>query len=71
MDRSTDGTEKLSFWQIIFLQSKVNGGPYYGAMLPQNHWDWPQETYLKRQRRTLKAVPVCSRSENEQNLLGG
>lgn len=29
-------------WQLIFLQSKVNGGRYYGDDLPAYRWEWPE-----------------------------
>ena len=40
--------DKPSYWQLIFIQSKVNGAPYNGDALPGRHWDWPKETYLQR-----------------------
>ena len=43
--------EKPSYWQLIFMQSKVNGAPYSGEELPGRHWDWPKETYLQRRLR--------------------
>jgi hypothetical protein len=44
-------TEKPSFWQLVFAQSKVNGAPYNGEQLPGCHWDWPKDTYLQRKLR--------------------
>jgi hypothetical protein len=45
---------KPSYWQAIFLQSKVNGASYNGEALPPRTWDWPKNTYLQRRlRRTL------------------
>jgi hypothetical protein len=37
-----------SFWQLVFLQSKVNGAAYNGEALPRRSWDWPKNTYLQR-----------------------
>ncbi len=39
--------DKLSYWQIIFLQSKANGGLYRGEDLSQSHWEWPKNTWLQ------------------------
>jgi hypothetical protein len=39
---------KPSYWQLVFLQSKVNGAAYNGEGLPRRSWDWPKNTYLQR-----------------------
>jgi hypothetical protein len=39
---------KCSSWQLVFLQSKVNGALYRGEQLPRLRWDWPKDTYLQR-----------------------
>lgn len=44
-----------SFWQSVFLQSRVNGAPYCGEQLPLRPWNWPSDTYLQRR---LKAARV-------------
>ncbi|HEU5463664.1 MAG TPA: hypothetical protein VFV82_06005 [Candidatus Binatia bacterium] len=58
-----DGTEmkamegemvKPSYWQLIFLQSKVNGAAYNGEELPGRNWDWPKNTYLQRRLHRAK-----------------
>lgn len=54
MIQITDNPEKLSFWQIVFLQSKVNGSPYHGEELPRHSWEWPEDTYFQRRLRYLK-----------------
>jgi hypothetical protein len=43
-----------SFWQLVFLQSKVNGASYRGEQLPRHKWNWPQDTYLKKRLRLAK-----------------
>ena len=43
-----------SFWQLVFSQSKVNGAPYHGELLPGRIWDWPKETYLQRRLEESK-----------------
>jgi hypothetical protein len=31
--------DKPSYWQLVFLQSKVNGAAYNGEALPGRSWD--------------------------------
>jgi hypothetical protein len=54
MNQADTATEKPSFWQLIFLQSKVNGAPYSGDELPGRSWDWPKDTYLQRRLQRSK-----------------
>ena len=42
---------KTSYWQLVFLQSKVNGAAYNGEALPGREWNWPKNTYLQRRLR--------------------
>lgn len=44
---------ELSFWQLVFSQSKANGAKYTGETLPVSTWNWPVDTYFQR-RRTLQ-----------------
>lgn len=46
--------ENPSYWQLIFLQSKVNGAPYNGETLPGRNWDWPKDTYFQRRLHRIK-----------------
>jgi hypothetical protein len=46
--------EEQSFWQLVFGQSKVNGGRYDGENLTTSRWRWPTNTYLQRRRQLLK-----------------
>jgi hypothetical protein len=48
--------EKPSCWQLIFLQSKVNGAPYNGETLPGESWDWPKDTYFQRRLHLIKIL---------------
>ncbi|HVO93899.1 MAG TPA: hypothetical protein VMT22_13705 [Terriglobales bacterium] len=54
MKQQTTETEKPSFWQLVFSQSKVNGAPYNGEELPGRIWDWPKDTYLQRRLQRYK-----------------
>jgi hypothetical protein len=46
--KSIEVRRKLTYWQGVFLQSKVNGGSYTGEALPGQVWSWPKNTYLQR-----------------------
>jgi hypothetical protein len=54
MNQTVNDTEKPSFWQLVFLQSKVNGAPYNGEALPGRNWEWPKDTYLQRRLQNSK-----------------
>jgi hypothetical protein len=47
-------TQKPSFWQLVFLQSKVNGALYQGENLAGHSWDWPTDTYFQRRLREVR-----------------
>jgi hypothetical protein len=51
---------KLTYWQRVFLQSKVNGALYNGESLPGQAWCWPKDTYLQRrvQQQLGESVPL-------------
>jgi hypothetical protein len=59
--------EPMSFWQLIFSQSKANGADYAGEALPICCWNWPMDTYLQR-RRSLRQSShfLCSESERTE-----
>ena len=42
---------KTSFWQLVFLRSKVNGAAYLGEQLTRQKWIWPKDTYFQQRRR--------------------
>lgn len=57
-DREVKNTDteadKPSYWQLIFMQSKVNGAVYNGEELPGRNWEWPKDTYLQRRLQKAK-----------------
>jgi hypothetical protein len=57
MKPSERESEKPSFWQLVFAQSKVNGALYLGEQLPGRSWDWPKNTYFQRRLRASEVVP--------------
>jgi hypothetical protein len=54
MKAQTVDLAKPSFWQLVFLQSKVNGAPYSGEWLSSGSWKWPENTYLQRRLKNLR-----------------
>lgn len=44
----------MSYWQLIFLQSKANNGPYDEDELPQLNWKWPQGTWFQERLRYVR-----------------
>jgi hypothetical protein len=60
-----DFLEKPSFWQLVFLQSKVNGATYHGEQLAAQKWMWPQGTYF--QQRLYRAKWYQAPGESKLN----
>jgi hypothetical protein len=56
-------TQKPSFWQRVFLQSKVNGALYSGEQLPGARWEWPKDTYLQRRLRLGRLSGIEEKSD--------
>ena len=44
----------MDSWQLIFSQSKVNDGLYYGEQLLPQVWDWPVETWFQKRLSDLR-----------------
>jgi len=65
MKSQSSHREQISFWQMIFSQSKANGAQYEGERLPICIWSWPTDTYLQRMRSSRQSTHVLS-SESEQ-----
>jgi hypothetical protein len=55
--------QKFSFWQVVFLQSKVNGAAYRGEQLPRHIWNWPRNTYFQHRLRREKWYQVPDKRE--------
>ena len=51
----------MTLCQLIFTQSKVNGGVYYGDRLVAQNWMWPKETWFQTRlcelRRSISNTP--------------
>lgn len=63
MNQTHSELGKPSFWQLVFLQSKVNGGRYTGEELPGRTWKWPKETYLKQRLQRARSHPSLDNSK--------
>jgi hypothetical protein len=66
-----DAEDKISYWQLIFLQSKANGCSYRGKDLPDMKWRWPRDTWFQeRLSNHLKALEFpIRRGSNCNNVL--
>lgn len=42
-----DQEKKMTYWQLIFLQSKANGCFYRSEDIPHVRWQWPKETWFQ------------------------
>jgi hypothetical protein len=42
-----DHENKISFWQLIFLQSKANGCVYRFEESLHARWQWPKDTWFQ------------------------
>jgi hypothetical protein len=51
-------------WQLIFLQSRANNGPYDGDSLPTQNWDWPQGTWFQERLRDLRKEATANTSRS-------
>ncbi len=54
MKAQGNSLEETSSWQLIFMQSKVNGALYRGEQLPGYNWNWPKNTYLQCRLQYLR-----------------
>jgi hypothetical protein len=63
MQEAQSQLKKPSYWQLIFLQSKVNGAPYKGDALSGQSWDWPKDTYFQRRLHLNKVLQDAESSK--------
>ncbi|HVO92559.1 MAG TPA: hypothetical protein VMT22_06940 [Terriglobales bacterium] len=49
----------MSYWQVIFTKSKVNGALYDDDALPIYNWNWPTDTYLRRRRSHRESLAAA------------
>ncbi|MGH7775458.1 MAG: hypothetical protein ACREQA_24795 [Candidatus Binatia bacterium] len=52
--------ERMSYWQLILLQSKANGCFYHGKDLPHNIWEWPKNTWFQKRTHHLKDLEFAA-----------
>ena len=58
----------MSYWQLIFLQSKVNRGAYDGDRLPRQNWDWPRQTWLQERLRSIRKTQQTLQCKDRRHL---
>lgn len=63
MRPSETESEKPSFWQLVFSQSKVNGALYIGEELPGRIWEWPRDTYFQRRLRQVRLYQASEKTQ--------
>ena len=61
MKTGEDVLEELTFWQLVFSHSRVNGAPYNGDQVEGSSWNWPEDTYLQRRLRQIRYEQVGDR----------
>ena len=54
-----DQIDKISYWQLIALQSRANGCFYHFEKLPQVRWQWPTGTWFQ-ERKSEKLTDAAS-----------
>ena len=64
--------KRPSDYELVFLQSRVNGADYREPEHVNQKWDWPRGTFLQRRRAELAQkeepvhyCPLHYRRENE------
>jgi hypothetical protein len=63
MKSSETESQKPSFWQLVFSQSKVNGAAYIGEELPGRNWQWPRDTYFQRRLRRVRLYQAAEKTQ--------
>ena len=65
-----DEEDKISYWQLIFLQSKANGCSYRAKDLPHMKWQWPRDTWFQEQlSHHLKALEFAAQRGGNYNSI--
>ena len=65
-----DEENKISYWQLIFLQSKANGCSYRSEDLPHMKWQWPRDTWFQEQlSHHLKSSRICDTARGQLTSL--
>ncbi len=59
MIQAVDEPGGLSFWQLVFSRSKVNGAPYDGEEPQRYKWEWPKDTYFQRRLHYLRECQIA------------
>jgi len=41
---------RISYWQLVFLQSRANGCFHHFEDMPQVRWQWPRHTWFQERK---------------------
>ena len=52
-----DQSSKISYWQLIALQSRANGCFHQFDKLPQIRWQWPTGTWFQERLANNPGIP--------------
>jgi hypothetical protein len=63
MRASETESQKPSFWQLVFAQSKANGALYSGEELAGRNWEWPRDTYFQRRLQQIRLYQGSEKSQ--------
>jgi hypothetical protein len=61
--------KRMTFWQLVFSQSKANGADYTGEALPTACWNWPMDTYFQRRRTLQQSTYSLSFQSEDMDLV--
>lgn len=61
-----DEEEQLSYWQLVFSQSRANSCVYEFAVLPHAHWLWPKNTWF--QERLSNSLTALGTSRDKTGV---
>jgi hypothetical protein len=56
----------MTLWQLVFIQSKVNGGVYDGDRLATQNWKWPNDTGFQTRLHELRRSILKYSKQSEQ-----
>jgi hypothetical protein len=71
MKSKRSSRNQMSYWQLIFSQSKVNGAAYSDDELPVCNWSWPTGTYLQRRRSVNESMTAFGPTASQHSERDG
>ena len=55
-----DHENEISYWQLVFMQSRANGCVYEAQDLPHVNWQWPHDTWFQARLRQKLRDGECA-----------